>query len=106
LTAYIPIIDDVTVVREQKDIYQLSDMQLAFWRTNSYLRVSNLLAYEGIDSVSLSAWVAEISAWPKDGNDEAGNGRWLMHYELSNAAAGVATADTGETHVPILVKNR
>jgi len=75
LTAYIPLIDDVTVVREQKDIYQLSDMQLAFWRTNSYLRVSNLLAYEGIDSVSLSAWVAEISAWPKDGNDEAGNGR-------------------------------
>lgn len=59
-----------------KQPYVLSEVQLASFRSNSFLKVSNLLAYEGISASAVEKWTEDISSWPK------AERKWLQHWEI------------------------
>lgn len=76
LEDYISVINRLTTSKSTS--YQLSEVQLDFWKRNSYLKVSNLLAYEGITPENVVSWVDEISSWAP------AEKKWLQHWELSS----------------------
>lgn len=58
--------------------YLVSDAQRSFWNDNGFLVIKGLANY-GIHR-QVKEWAEEISNWPK------ADGKWLLHWEASNAA--------------------
>jgi len=62
--------------------YLISSAQALHWTEQSYLKVTNLLAFYQIAPASLSNHVDEIAAWPKPA---AGESSYLIHWEEASA---------------------
>lgn len=66
---------------KERSTYLLSEMQLQFYESQGYLKVPNLLQFDGLNSASIQQWVAEIATWIPT------PGKWLSHYELAASAS-------------------
>lgn len=79
MATYIALIDKLiskNSTEQQLCGYHLSPAQREFWHANGYLKVSNLLDFEGISPLEISSWVDDICKWPKTTN------KWMQHWEM------------------------
>lgn len=58
--------------------YVMSEAQLHFYHTNSFLKTSNLLSFANISNVDLTTWCEEVAALPHPPPANS----WLVHHEL------------------------
>jgi len=72
--------------------YTLSDFQLKSFQQNSFLKIENLLNFDGLNADMISEWVNEVASWPKAEN------KWLLHWE-ENPVNGEKMMCRGENFV-------
>jgi len=58
-----------------ENVQHLTESQIQFWKENSYLHISGLLANQADD---LSNWVNEVSQW------ETRMDKWMCYFEMNN----------------------
>lgn len=82
LQDYYPMIDALTRGAATDSLlpsstYVLSEPQLSHYRTNGFLKISNLLSFESVLISDVAQWTADIFSWPKV------EGKWLTHSEMT-----------------------
>ena len=60
--------------------YLLTQLQRNAYARYGFLKLCNLLAFEGVAPTTLSEWCADIATWSAEVGQEAGT--WLQHQEL------------------------
>lgn len=84
--SYAPLLDAHSSLPADAS-YMLSAAQLEFYNANQFLKLPNLLEFDGTSADEVSAWVDEVAAW------EPAENKWLLHHEMTDNGKQMCRAE-------------